>query len=76
MVSNPWIADSAPLLRLMRPSASSPSKVTPVAGEYIACPARFAPKNHDACRAASVPATCVPVVSATAISDCTRESTP
>ena len=52
IVSSPWIVLSAPLFGLIRPSASSPSNVTPVFGSYIAFPDRFAPKNHAASSAA------------------------
>ena len=48
----------------------------PVAGSYIGSPARFAPKNHAACIAASASKPAEPVASATASSDCTRESAP
>ena len=76
IVSSAWIVLSAPLLRLILPSGCRPSKVMPVAGSYIGSPARLAPKNHAACIPASASKPREPVASATASSDCTRESAP
>ncbi|GMA89226.1 hypothetical protein GCM10025868_44760 [Angustibacter aerolatus] len=76
IVSSPWMVDSAPLLRFTRPSASTPSNVTPVAGSYVRAPDRLAPKNHPAARPASSRSPVRPVSRAAASSDCTRASAP
>src|SRR5687768_8442848 len=53
MASRPWIVDSAPELRLTTPAPSTPSKVRPDVGSYIAVPDGLLPKNHEA----AIPAT-------------------
>src|ERR671917_1965500 len=47
------MVDSAPELRLIRPSVSTPSNVTPVEGSYTASPDGFAPKNQPPANPAS-----------------------